>query len=214
MILICSRERSSQTDLDKKIIRLIQKAVKDWRLIVQATGGSLKQKKCYVSINSFESIRGKTVLKKLKNLLLKCQRSHNHTQPDGIAVPIPIIDPDTSKKTLSVLTNTTGKGKDQLAIVHKKYMALSDSLKCGRFLQLCDGFLSLSIQLKPQMEWGLLCMLANLDDVNNTIHAVYHASISHLCVSQKRIKEFWMLSEMCQGLGMFNLNIDSLGDKI
>ena len=44
-------------------------------------------------------------------------------QLDGIDVPIPIIDPTVSKKTLGVLTNTVGEGKAHLATIWMKGMA-------------------------------------------------------------------------------------------
>ena len=68
-------------------------------------------------------------------------------QPDGIDVPIPIIDPNTSKKTLGVLTNMEGERQDHLAAIQKKRMAWSDSLKSNKFLRPSDGWLSLNIQL-------------------------------------------------------------------
>ena len=41
-------------DSDEEFVKLIQRAGMDWGLFVQATGGLLSMKKCYVSINSFK----------------------------------------------------------------------------------------------------------------------------------------------------------------
>ena len=87
-------------------------------------------------------------------------------------------------------------------------------MKSNKFFRPSDGWLSLNIQLKPQMEWGIVCMLEKLDNVDKAIHAVFHASMSCLRVNQKMRKEFRMIPEMYQGLGMFNLNIDGLGARI
>ena len=92
----------------------------DWRLLVQATGGSFNKKKCYVSINSFKFVRGKAVLKKARELPVKVIMI---PQPDEVDVPIPIIDPTMPKKTLGGLTNTAGEGKDHLAAIQSKGMA-------------------------------------------------------------------------------------------
>ena len=86
----------------------------DWRLLVQATGGSLNKKKCYVSINSFKFVQGKAVLKKVRELPVRVIMI---PQLDGIDVPIPIIYPTTFKKTLGVLTNMAGEGEAHLATI-------------------------------------------------------------------------------------------------
>ena len=72
----------------------------------------------------------------------------------------------------------------------------------------------LNLQLKPQMEWGLVYLSAKLKEVDKGIHAVFHACMDRLRVDPKMRKEFCMMSEMYQGLGMFNLNIDGLGARI
>ena len=54
-------------------------------------------------------------------------------------------------------------------------------------------------------------MSAKLDGVDKAIHVVHHASLSRMHVSQKTKKEFRMLPEMYQGLGVISLYIDSLG---
>ena len=84
-------------DSEETFIQLIQKAVMDWGLLVQATGGSFNKKKCYVSINSSKFVGYEAVPKTAKELPMKVIMI---PQPDGIDVPIPIIDPTKSKKTL------------------------------------------------------------------------------------------------------------------
>ena len=84
---------------DENFFDFIRKAVMDWGLLVQATCGSLNKEKCYVSINSFRFVQGKVVLKKARELPLRIPMI---PQLDGIDVPIPIIYPTTSKKTLDL----------------------------------------------------------------------------------------------------------------
>ena len=107
----------------------------------------------------------------------------------------------------------TGEGEDQLTTVHDKRMAWSDSLKSNKFVRSRDSSLSLNIQLKPWMEWGLVCTSAKLDNADKAIHVVYHASLRRLCVHQRTKKEFHMLPEMYQGLEMFNLNLECLSAR-
>ena len=149
----------------------------DWGLLVQATGGSLGKNKCHVSISSFKFVQGKAVLKKARELPFKVIMI---PQLDGIDVPITIIDPTTSKKTLRVLINTAGEGKNHLAAIQSKGMAWSDMLKSNEYLQPSDGWFSLNIQLNTRMEWGLVCLLAKLKDIDKANHVVFHTSMSRL----------------------------------
>ena len=156
-----------------------------------ASCGSLNRKKCYVSINSFRFVQGKAVLKKARELPVKVIMI---PQPDGIDVTIPIINPTTSKKTLGVLSNTAGKGKDHLAAIRSRGMAYSDLLKSNKYLRRSDGWLSLNIQLKPRMEWSLVYLSEKLKDVKKANHVVFHASMGCLRVSQKMRENFaWFL---------------------
>ena len=79
------------SDTEKDFARQIQQALWDWGMIVMATGGYLKQKKCYVSLSFFHFKNGKACLKKKGQL--------NTTpvvvpQPKGTNLPIPIIGPE------------------------------------------------------------------------------------------------------------------------
>ena len=163
------------TDSDEEFIKLIQSAVMDWGLLVQATGGSLNKKKCYVSINSFKFVQGKAVLKKAKELPTQVIMI---PQPDGIDAPIPIIDPMMSKKTLGVQTNTAGDGKEHLRAIRTKGMAWKDALKSNKYLRPSDGWLSLNIQLIPRIEWGLVGLSEKLDEVDSVIHAIFIMQVS------------------------------------
>ena len=178
-------------DLDVKFIQLIQKAVDDWGHLVQATGGS-RRNDMLVSMHSF--FQGKAVLKKAHELPAKTILI---PQQDGTMVPIPVINSETLNKTLGVLTNTARTGNDHLMAIRKKgIMACSDSLRSDKFLQPSDGYLSLNIQLKPKMQWGLVCMSTKLDDVDISIHDVYHISLNCFQVNQKMRKELCMLPKI------------------
>ena len=98
-------------------------------------------------------------------------------QMDGIDAPIPIIDPTMPKKTLGILTNTAGDGTKHLTAIRTNGMAWKDALKSNKYLRPSDGWLSLNIQLKPRIEWGLVGLSAKLDEVDRVIHAIYHASL-------------------------------------
>ena len=108
-----------------------------------------------MSINSFKFVCDKAVLKK------KRERTKMDTvipQPDGTRVPIPVINPSDSRKTLGVLTNTKSTSHDHLRSIKKKGLAWGARLRAAKYLKPRDGWLTFQIQPKSQLEWGLVCL--------------------------------------------------------
>ena len=63
------------------------------------------------------------------------------------------------------------------------------------------------------MECGLVCPSEKIKGINKTNQIVLYAIMSRIRVNQKTRKEFRMISEMYQGLRMFNLDIVGLGAR-
>ncbi len=74
--------------------------------------------------------------------------------------------------------------------------------------------MSFQIQLKPKLEWGLICLNSRPEKVDEDLGRLYHSSPSALRINRNIAKEYRDLPEMYQGLGMFNLNVDNLGARI
>ena len=77
-----------------------------------------------------------------------------------------------------------------------------------------DAWLSMDIQLKPQLEWGIACVSAPPKQLKRAMSAVHHSALSPLRVCQKINKAVRMLPFMYQGLDMWDINTDCLGAKI
>ena len=108
------RARGPRTP-DRKFCEEIQRAINAWAEIVIATGGSIKTKKSYVSINSYRFREGKAILKRRRCMPRKF---FTVPQPSGQTDKIEVIETSEAKKTLGVFTCTAGSAK-----VHVKEMA-------------------------------------------------------------------------------------------
>ena len=82
-----------------------------------ATGGSIKTKKSYVSINTYRFKGGKA---KLKRKMCMSRKSFAVPQPGGEMELIDVIEPRIAKKTLGVYTCTAGCAKVHVQEMVKK----------------------------------------------------------------------------------------------
>jgi hypothetical protein len=73
---------------DEEFLLKIQFAIDDWAGIVNATGGSLKPKKCVWYMNSPVWNKGSTPI--------------TIPQPDGMRVPITLKDPSIAERKLGI----------------------------------------------------------------------------------------------------------------
>ena len=135
-------------------------------------------------------------------------------QKDGSSVIIPLLEPDTAKETLGVFTNTTGTSEDHDKKIKKIGIGWVSKLRSNKFVKPADGWLSLYIQLKPTLKWGLVCICNPPEELTTTIGLVQHAALSHLRVIQKIYKASRTLPSMFGGLEMFDLNADCLIKKV
>ena len=112
------------------------------------------------------------------------------------------------------MTNTASTSTTHLQAIEKKGKEWGAKLRANRFIKPRVGWLSYQIQLKPALEWGLVCLNLPLKDVEERLGAVYWSFLGALNVNKNITKEVRCLPEMFQGLGMFNLNVDGLGARI
>ena len=132
------------TTPDTAFFNMIQKSLSDWVALVMATGGSIKQKKSYVRVKSCCFKTGKARLKKIRNLP---RRQFTIPQKDGESAIVPLLESDTAKKTLGVLTNTTGTSNDHVQKIKKTGLSWIRNLKPNKCVKPADGWLSFEIQL-------------------------------------------------------------------
>ena len=133
---------------------------------------------------------------------------------DGTQTIIKLIEPTTSKKTLGVLTNLAGKSKAQLEYTRDLGLEWATKLNTNKYISPSDGWKSLVTQLKPKVTWGIVCLTAKPEKVERVQAAIYHRSLSRLRVHKSIRRELRTMPEMFQGLGMFDLNVERLGQKV
>jgi hypothetical protein len=199
----------------KDLFKMIQDALNDWTNIVMASGGSNKPTKCHVSIADYKYVKGVAKMKSKAEILRDHPRL-KFTVPmkEGPPVEIDLNDPKTSKLTLGMHTNLAGEWKDHLKEIERKGLEWSSRLRSNKYLKPGDGWLSLNIQLKPSLEYGLVCVSECPHKVSKVLDRIYYRSLGRLRVNCHIRKEFRTLPKMFQGLGMFDLNVDNLGLRI
>jgi hypothetical protein len=211
----------SPTEPLEEFYSRIQSFLWDWAKLVQASGGSLKPPKCYVSINTYKFVGGKARVQKLREAAAP---TFTVPQPDGSTAEIITIEPTTAKKTLGVWTNTAGAiikpNRDKtlqdgpIKDIQQKGNEWVNDLSSNRFIQPRDGWLSTQIHLKPKLEWGLVCFCDDFKKLDEAIHSIYYRSLSKLQVNRHTKREWRMLSEQFQGHGLFDITLDCLGARL
>ena len=196
---------------DAEFFAKIQRGLSDWAKIAMATGGSLKPSKCHVSVVSFKFVGGVASIKTRRAL-----PAIDFTVPqrDGPPKTIELIDAATSKKTLGVRSNLKGTWTTQIKHIRSRGLEWASKLNSHRFVTAADGWQSLQTQLRPALTWGLVCISAPPEELDDAMAPVFHKSLPRLGVHRSIRREVRTLPEMYQGLGMFDLNVERLGAKI
>ena len=192
-------------------IEKVQQAVYEWGKLAQATGGYLKQKKCFSYFMWFKFHQGIAKLRKLKdwpdiNIVIP--------QPDGKPdVPIKTLEPTASCLTLGVYTNPAGLWSEQRESMTAKGLEWASALN-SHHIKPQHGWIYFEAQLKPKLYHGLVAVSEDPTKLEKAIGKIQFKSLPSLRVNRNIRKEYRMMSEEYQGLGMFNINIDCLGKKI
>ena len=102
---------------EQEFVDQIQSAITFWGMIVLATGGYLKQKKCQVGLVFFDFRNGVPRIKKISKT-----PKHQFTIPqkDDKTVPIPTIEADAGTKSLGVMFDLENEGKHHVGYIKKK----------------------------------------------------------------------------------------------
>ena len=200
----------SRTMSDADFFNQIQASLLAWGAVVMATGGHLKQKKCKVSVVSFHFKKGIATIKPPSLLPM---HSFVIPQHDSEPVPIPLLPPGEANEALGTNVAANGDGKAQLAEIHRKGIEWTDRLSTSR-LKPIDRWLSLNIHLKPRICWNIVAVCGSPADVDASLTKVFTRALPYLKVNRK-IRRTWVhLSHKYQGLGVFDINIERLSQKL
>jgi len=200
----------SRTMSDTEFFNQIQASLFAWGAVVMATGGHLKQKKCKVSVVSFHFKNGVATIKPPS--LLPTQ-SFVIPQHDSEPVSIPLLPPGEASEALGTQVAANGDGTAQLAAIHKKGMEWSDRLSNPRLAPV-DRWLSLNIHLKPRVCWNIVAVCGSPAEVDASLTKVFYRALPYLKVNRKIRRQWVHLPHKYQGLGVFDINIERLSQKL
>jgi hypothetical protein len=195
---------------DDDFVAKIQKGLHDWGMLVQASGGSLKQSKSFWYLLSWKFNNGKPVLKPQSALpstpLLI-------PQPDGSTLPIPRKDNDHTEKTLGVWNNPLNDPKVGLEKIKDTGLTWVDSIK-SRPLERRDVWLSLTCQQYPKWGYGLSSLYASPDQLDKTTNSIYYQALPLLGFNRNIATPLRTLPSQFQGMNLRQWSIEKLASDI
>ena len=202
----------SPTTSSGELVQQVQEATNDWGLLGQATGGALKPEKCFLYLLNYSFNGGRAKLNTLKNfpepefaVEVKekgLQPAHiTVPQPDGSNAPIPTVDVTESTEMLGIFFAPTGDSTVHIERMCQKGHDWVDRVK-ARPLQPSDAWLSFMYQVLPGMAWGLVTAVISPRALGDLLHKVFYKALPLLGIRRSIKKEYRMLPEYFQGLGL------------
>ena len=195
---------------DEEFLAQVQLSVTDWGKLVQATGGALKQKKCWWYLLSFKFVMGipryKTVAELPTTPLVI-------PQVDGTTLPITLKEPSEASKTLGVRAAPDGNPVAHLAHMKKCGLDWGDRLHTT-YLPRHLAWMSHDLQLYPQMSYGLECLLATPMELSKEMRKVICHCLPPLGVNRNIKSEFATISHKYQGISLPDWTAEKLARDV
>lgn len=195
---------------DESFMSDIQNGVDDWGMLVQATGGSLKQSKSFWYLLSWKFVRGKPTIKPEAEL-----PSHPLTipLPDGSSAPIERKPLNYSEETLGVWNNPLNDPKVGLQELKKKGLDWVDCLRV-RPLERRDTWLSITSQQYPKWSYGLSSLYAKPEALDKCIGSVYFHALPFLGFNRNIPTDLRTLPSEYQGINLRQWSIEKLAKDL
>ena len=203
--------KALQCQSTEEFMAHIQRSITFWGKLVLATGGVLKQKKCQVAIAAYKFKSFKAIIKKPSELP---DIKFHIPQKEGKTAIIPTISASDDITSLGFSNDLRNTGQHQLNRIKKIGNEWADNMNTSRFLQRTDVRRSLSSQLHPKLKWSIVCLSHDPKKVDKALHSFYHQTISRMGINRKMRREMRTISKKYGGLGLFDLNIDNLGERM
>lgn len=188
----------------------IQLATNDWGRLVEATGGALKREKSFYYLLSWKFSRG---VPKLKTLSELPSTPMLIPQTDGQSVPIPLMDPGHTAKTLGVWNNPLCNPTIPLAELKNTGLDWVDRIK-ARPLERRDVWLSLECQQYPKWNFGLSSLYATPAELDKTINKVYYQALPLLGFNRNITSDYRTLPREFQGINLRQMSIEKLSKDL
>ena len=217
----------SPTTTDTALIKQVQEATFDWGLLSQATGGAMKQPKCFVYFLTYQFSRGRARMKRRRQLPQpqcmveieekgKKRQVPSHIsipQPDGSTAPIPTRDVTEATEMLGVFFKPLGDSLDHIKEMCAKGYEWADRLDL-RPLPPRDAWLSFFLQLLPGISWGLLSVVMSPAKLERELQDLYFRILPLLGVNRHIELDWRMLGERFGGLGLPNFVVLAFACKV
>lgn len=195
---------------DEDFVEKIQKGLHDWGMLVQASGGSLKQSKSFWYLLSWKFTNGKPILKPQSALPSSPLLI---PQPDGSTLPIPRKENDHTEKTLGVWNNPINDPKVGLEKIQETGLSWVDSIK-ARPLERRDVWLSLTCQQYPKWGYGISSLYASPEQLDKTTNSIYRQALPLLGFNRNIATPLRTLPSQFQGMNLRQWSIEKLSSDI
>ncbi len=138
-------------------------AIQQWSCLLNATGGALKQEKCFWYLLDYKCKDGEWTYAEtaLRNLFI--------INSDGIRSPITQEEVTVSKKTLGIYDSPAGGNKDHLKYIQEKASTWTSRMINGH-LPHHMAWIAYKLQLWPGLCCGLGTMTNNIEAAANIRH--------------------------------------------
>ena len=130
-------------------------------------------------------------------------------QPDGTRVPITLKDVDNAKKKLGVYCSPTGNFTTHDDIIIQTGLIHASCLK-GRPITPRDARKSVDLALIPKILYGGVAVTHPPAQLLKAFHNIYYNLLPQLGINRNITREYRMLPQKYQGLGLPNRKISKL----
>jgi hypothetical protein len=213
---------SSTTEPDK-LLACVQCDAADYGQLAQASGGVLKEKKCSVYFLDYKFVHGRAAMKSLQDLPAPwCYIAKGENmlplhitipQPVGPAVSIITHDVTSASKMLVIYFSPEGNSTTHVEHMVQKGLELVDCLH-ATLVSRIDVCLSFFLQLYPHILWGLVTTCMHPKKLDAQVQRIHTKALPFLGVNDNIEKEWRILPEQYQGLGMQNILLATLAEKL
>ena len=195
---------------DEEFLADVQSATTDWGMLIQATGGAIKQSKSFYYLLSWKFSKGVPMLKPLTQLP---STPITIPQTDGSAVSISHKDAGESMVTLGVHTNCLNDPTDGLNHIKSTGLDWVDCLR-ARPLERRDTLLSLQCQQYSKWSYGLSSLYATPEQLDATAGSIYFQALPFLGFNRNITKEYRTIPRDFQGIGLRHWSIEKLSKDL
>ena len=207
----------------EELVEHVQDSTGDYSHLANASGGILKKHKCSVYFLDYINVKGRFRLKRLNELSPpKCYIREDDAmlpshitipQPEGPDVPIVTHDVTTASKMLGVHFSPAGNSLTHVEHMVQKGLDWADCLRT-KPVNRNDAWLSFYLQLQPAITWGLVTVCMPPKKLDAQYQRIYAKVLPLLGVNRNIKREWRTLPEQYQGLGMPNVPLLALSEKL